>query len=95
MATIEKQLEAKLKREVRKLGGEAIKFYNPFHTGLPDRIVFLPDERMFLVELKSTKGKLSPRQQKVQKDFAVLGFTVHVANTHEKLNRFIQLMKIL
>ena len=61
----EKTLEAKLRREVEKRGGMAIKFLSQLHRGLPDRIVLLPGGIIYFVELKTTTGRLS-RVQKFQ-----------------------------
>lgn len=38
----EKEIEAKLKKEVEKVGGLALKFISPGVAGVPDRIVLLP-----------------------------------------------------
>jgi hypothetical protein len=59
----EKLLESKLRREVKKMGGMAIKFVSPGHAGVADRIVIMPGGLIWFVELKSEGKKLSPLQK--------------------------------
>ena len=61
----EHRLEEILIREVSKIGGRAYKWVSPGNSGVPDRIVFFPDGRVFFVELKTESGRLSA-QQKIQ-----------------------------
>ena len=67
----ESTFEAKFGKMVKKLGGLSYKWVSPGNAGVPDRIVFFPPgtwirktlvEGIWFVELKSTKGKLTPRQ---------------------------------
>lgn len=59
---LEKLVEQKLVRGVRKLGGKAYKFVSPGNVGVPDRIVIWPDGTVQFVELKTTRGRLSQLQ---------------------------------
>lgn len=59
----ESELESILVREVRRIGGRAYKWVSPGNDGVPDRIVFFPDGRVFFVELKTETGKLSAVQK--------------------------------
>ena len=59
----ERDVEKKLVDGIRKLGGKAYKWTSPGNAGVPDRLVFLPGGRIYLVELKTERGVLS----KVQK----------------------------
>ena len=61
----ERRIEEILIREVNKIGGRTYKWVSPGNSGVPDRIVFFPDGRVFFVELKTDTGKLSA-QQKIQ-----------------------------
>lgn len=56
MTILEKDLEAKLVKAIKDRGGYAIKWISPGTTGLPDRIVILPGERIAFVEMKRPKG---------------------------------------
>ncbi|WP_419637774.1 VRR-NUC domain-containing protein [Thiolapillus sp.] len=68
----ESTFEAKFGKMVKKLGGLSYKWVSPGNAGVPDRIVFFPPstrigetlvEGIWFVELKSTKGRLTPRQR--------------------------------
>lgn len=58
---LESHLEAVFSKRVRKMGGYTIKLA-PTERGVPDRLAVFPKGRMFLVELKTEKGRLSPLQ---------------------------------
>ena len=59
----EADIEARLIRGVKALGGKAYKFVSPGHGGVPDRIVILPGGRIVFVELKTETGRLSGVQR--------------------------------
>ncbi len=63
----EKATEQYLREEIRRLGGKAYKFVSPGQPGVPDRMVCLPNGRIFFVELKS-EGKKSTTGQRRQQD---------------------------
>jgi hypothetical protein len=86
----EKLIEKRLRSEVKKLGGLAIKFYNPFFGGLPDRIVLLPGGFVRFVELKSTGKKPTKLQYRAIRILECLGFTVVVIDSIEMLNSFLK-----
>lgn len=84
----EKLIERKLKERVKKMGGLAIKFASPFFTGMPDRLIFLPGNRIRLVELKSTKKTLSDRQKIVRGQLEKMQIPVTVIDSEELLQEF-------
>ena len=49
----ESEIEARLVRGVKALGGVAYKFVSPGNVGVPDRVVVLPGGRVIFVELKA------------------------------------------
>ena len=59
---LEKQIQAKLVRGVKRLGGNAYKFISPGNIGVPDRIVIWPDGEVQFVELKTVNGKTTKLQ---------------------------------
>jgi Holliday junction resolvase len=85
----EKRRERRLKREVEKSGGLAIKIASPWFRGLPDRLVLMPGRKFFWAEMKSTGKKLGVRQAVVKRLFEKLGFEVDVLDTDEKLDEFL------
>jgi hypothetical protein len=56
MEKLEKDIEKKLRRMVEKHGGQCLKWVCPGWSGVPDRIVLLPGERIIFVETKRPKG---------------------------------------
>jgi len=87
---LEKQIEARLKREVEKAGGLALKFISTGTGGVPDRIVLLPGKVVVFVELKVPGKKLSPLQLKRKKQLEALGFAVYVLDSYQALEEFIE-----
>lgn len=87
--TVEKRLESKLRREVKRMGGMAIKFVSPGHAGVFDRIVLMPEGKICFVELKSTGQKLSPLQQIFKNQMSNLSFATMVIDSDEKLDWFL------
>lgn len=82
---LEKQIENKLTRSVKKAGGIALKFVSPGFAGMSDRLVLLPDGRCAFVELKAT-GKLPrPLQTARHRMLKKLGFKVYVIDSVEQI----------
>ena len=86
---LEKQIEARLKREVEKAGGLALKFISTGTGGVPDRIVLLPGKEVVFVELKGPGKSLSPLQQKRKKQLEMLGFQVYVIDSYQAVRDFL------
>lgn len=57
---LESRIEARLDREVRRLGGRTLKWVSPGNAGVPDRIVVMPQGEIYFVETKQAGGL--PRQ---------------------------------
>ena len=74
---LEATLETKFRLAVRGLGGRVYKMM-PTTKGMPDRLVLLPGGRMYLVELKTEAGTVSPRQRLLHEQAAEVGTLVHV-----------------
>lgn len=85
----EKVIEKRLNAEVKSLGGWSLKLLCQFVTGLPDRLVLLPDGVIFFAEIKTTGKKPSPVQALVHKKLRALGFTVHVIDSLKQLNQIL------
>jgi len=73
----EKQIEQKLFKAVRGMGGLALKFVSPGMSGVPDRIVLLPGRRLAFIEVKAPGEQMRPLQKKRKKQLEMLGFTVY------------------
>ena len=59
----ESELERILTEEVRREGGKAYKWVSPGNVGVPDRIIFFPEGKIYFVELKTDDGRVSVPQR--------------------------------
>jgi hypothetical protein len=86
----ESRIEKRLKNEIEKIGGKALKFVSPGMSGVPDRIVLLPQGRIAFVELKASGKKLRPIQEYRAKELKSLGFRVECIDSIEKVMKFVE-----
>jgi len=79
------QSESSIERAVcayaKKRGMMPYKFTSPQRAGVPDRLFLAPVGRVFFVEFKTEKGKLSPLQINEQRVFSKHGHTIHVVSS--------------
>lgn len=85
----EKQVETRLRLKVKAAGGLALKFVSPGFSGVPDRLVFMPRGRIYLVELKAPGKKPSKLQLRVKARFEDFGFKYYVIDSYEAVEEFI------
>lgn len=76
----ERDVEAHYKKLVEARGGLFIKFTSPSHSGVPDRIVILPDGRIYFVEFKAPNKKPRPLQEHIINKIRELGCEVRVVD---------------
>lgn len=88
----ERDIEAYLRDQIKRLGGIAYKFVSPGNAGVPDRLVLLPAGRVAFVELKASGKKPTALQELQQKRIAGLGFKVLVIDSKEQVDEFIKEM---
>lgn len=81
----EKVVERKLVSEVKKRGGICPKWVSPSFSGVPDRLVFLPNGKFGLVEVKAPDQKPRKLQVSRHKLFERLGFKVYVLDHIEMI----------
>ena len=89
----ESGIEKRLIKEVKKIGGKALKFTSPGIAGVPDRIVLLPHGKIIFVELKAPGEKLKPLQEFRAKELRILGFDVRCIDSVEGIMEFIEEVK--
>lgn len=86
----EKLLEKKLREEVKKLGGLALKFFSASFTGMPDRIILMPGGKVAFAEIKTT-GKKPTKQQELRiKMLSRYGFDARVIDDLKSLNGLLE-----
>ena len=77
----EKQIEQKLVRAVRAVGGLAPKFVSPGLDGVPDRLILLPGGHLAFAELKALGQRPRPLQQRRIGQLRQLGFRVYIIDS--------------
>ena len=82
-------IERKLVNKIKLKSGLCLKFVSPSFTGVPDRIVLMPNGIIYFVETKAPGGKPRPRQAYVHKQLRNLGFKVIVIDSLDNLNSFL------
>lgn len=91
MTILEKDLEAKLCKEIRFMGGYALKWICPSFAGVPDRIILLPGGRVAFAEMKRPKGsKVAPLQKYWRRVLLGLGFRHYMIYTEEDLGKALE-----
>ena len=81
----EKQIEQKLVRTTKNMGGIAPKFVSPGFDGMPDRIVLLPGGHIGFVEVKAPGKKPRPLQLSRHGLLRRLGFRVYVLDEEQQI----------
>ena len=85
----EKSLERRLCKEIKALGGLAVKFVSPGLAGVPDRLVLLPGQKVAFVEVKAPGQKLRPQQVRRKAQLEALGFQVYCLDSKEQIAQII------
>jgi hypothetical protein len=80
---LEKDLEKKIVIKAKKLGYIADKYASPSNRGVPDRIFISESGKLFFVEFKSKKGKLSELQKLKISELRSRKQSVFVVNNEE------------
>ncbi len=88
----EKTIEAKLRSEIAARMGLCWKFSSPSHVGVPDRLIFLPDKRFYMVETKAPGKKPRLSQAMIHAILEGKGFKVWVVSTLEELDAFLKMI---
>lgn len=81
----EKNIEQSLVKAVKKKGGVALKFVSPGLSGVPDRIVLMPDGKIGFIELKAPGKTMRALQEKRKRQLEALGFLVFCLDNTEEI----------
>lgn len=91
---IEKDIENKLNRELRKLDFISLKFVSPGHRGVPDRLIIGHYGNIYLVELKRSKDyKITKLQRYWNRVFSSRFVKSFIIHNDEELKAFIEDIK--
>jgi hypothetical protein len=86
----EKGIEQKFVDEVKRINGLAIKLVSPGFSGLPDRLVLIPEGKIGFVEVKAP-GKKPRRLQRSRHDqLRKLGFKVFVLDDENQIKAILE-----
>lgn len=85
----ESAIERYFVSRVQISGGRVIKLNSASMNGLPDRMVLMPEGRIYFAELKAPGKKPRPLQKAVHSMLKNMGFNVFVIDTKEKVGEFI------
>ena len=85
---LERDIERYLVRRVTAQGGIAYKWVSPGRAGVADRIVLLPGGRVWFVELKTAKGRLSPWQKVFAAEMRRMGMNYIVIRSTEEVDQW-------
>ena len=86
----EKQIESKLVKAVRNVGGMCPKLVSPGTDGMPDRLVLLPGCRIGFVEVKVPGKEPRPLQTQRHRQLRALGFPVFVLDDPEQVPQIVK-----
>ena len=89
----EKNIEQKLVKKVREIGGLALKFVSPGFDGVPDRLILIAYGKLAFVEVKAPGKKPRPLQVARINKIRSLGFKVYVLDDEKNIQRIIDEVK--
>ena len=87
MGKRENKVETYLRDQFKLLGGDTRKWVSPGRDGVPDQLCFLIGE-VWLVEVKTVDGELSPAQIREHKRLCALGMRVRTVWGNAGVNHF-------
>jgi hypothetical protein len=85
----EREIEQKLVRAVKDMGGLAPKFVSPGLDGMPDRLVLLPGGHMGFIEVKAPGKKPRALQEARMRMLRELGFRAFVLDKTDQIGRIL------
>lgn len=86
----ESKIESWLVEQVKQMGGIADKFTSPANPGVPDRLVILPNGKIYFVELKASWGRLSKIQKWQRERYRKCGADVRCVKGMEQAKSFVE-----
>jgi len=85
---LERAVESHLCRRVKRAGGEVIKLPVREHAGRPDRLVLMPQGRVYFIELKRPGKKLEKHQVRERNRLLRMGFNAFAIDTKPGVDYF-------
>ena len=91
--TAESKIEEWLVNQIKLMGGIADKFVSPANPGVPDRLIVMPNGKIYFVELKATWGSLSNIQKWQRERYGKLGADVRIVKGMDQAKDFVKELK--
>ncbi len=88
----EKVIEQHLKKKIQARGGLCYKFTSPGSQGVPDRLVLMPGNRTYFIEVKAPGKRLTPLQAAVRRRIEYRGHWVFVVDSRVLVNFLVALL---
>lgn len=85
----EKQVETRLMKRVKDIGGQCEKFTSPNRRSVPDRMCTYEPEMVHFVECKREGEDATPAQKRDHERRRAMGFAVFVIDNYEKIEGYI------
>lgn len=85
LEVLEKAIEQELVKHVKARGGLCLKMNSLNMSGIPDRLVLLPNGKMGFVELKQKGKKPRPLQIRRMNQLTALGYTCSLMDGKEQV----------
>ena len=89
----EAELERKLMKEVKKIGGLALKLVSPGYVGVPDRIILIAFGKIGFVEVKAPGEKPRKIQLKRHRELKALGFNTYILDDESQIGGIIDAIR--
>ena len=93
MEKSEREIEKTLVNTVKSAGGIAPKFVSPGFSGMPDRLILMPEGHMAFVEVKAPGMKPRPLQESRHRKLCNLGYRVYVLSDVKQIDKLVQEVK--
>lgn len=89
MLSQERTIESYLCDQIVKIGGVTRKYTSPGFVGVADRLCFLPEGTIVLVEVKTMSGRESVPQKRERERMICLGFNATVVHSKRDVDDLI------
>ena len=90
---LESKIENWLVEQIKQMGGIADKFTSPANPGVPDRLVIMPNGKIYFVELKADWGRLSNIQKWQRERYRKHGADVRCIKGMDEAKAFVEELK--
>lgn len=85
----EREIEQKLCKAIKAIGGLCLKFVSPGYAGVPDRLILIANAKIAFVEVKAPGKKPRPIQVATINKIRSLGFKVYVLDDEKEIGGII------